>query len=152
LRLSEMDIPSHRALLHGKGRKDRYVGFGHATSRALSAWILRRPAVNNDYVFINRYGGKLVDCTVSQRLKRLTRRAGIARPRLGIHALRHFFALAALRNGADPRTVQEQLGHSDLTMTMNYVSLLAGESVEVARRASPVDHAGLGSGGKSLLR
>lgn len=152
LKLGELDLRLNQALLHGKGRKDRMVGFGSSVSRALNAWLIRRPQVPCEWVFLNRYGGKLSGVQAQHRLKKFTKAAGIARKRLSIHAFRHYYALTALRNGADPKSVQRQLGHDDLTMTMHYVNLMSNESSSVCQQASPVDRAGLYGVGRAVLK
>lgn len=152
LRLTELDLRINTALLHGKGRKDRIVGFGTATSKTLQCWLLCRPELSHDNVFCNRYGAPFRGNTVEQQLKKLTVKAGIAQLRLNAHAFRHYCAISMLRNGADPKSVQRQLGHDDLSMTMKYVNLLEAESVKVTQKASPVDHSQLYGSGKAFLR
>ena len=152
LRLTELDLRLGTALLHGKGRKDRIVGFGLATGKALGAWILRRPDLEHGFVFCNRYGTKFRGNTIEQQLKKSTVKAGINALRLNCHAFRHYCAISMLRNGADPKSVQRQLGHDDLSMTMKYVNLLESESVAVTQRASPVDRAGLAGYGAAMLK
>lgn len=152
LRIAELDLRLGSALLHGKGRKDRIVGFGSSTTKAMAAWLARRPALEHDYVFCNRYGARFTGNTIEQRLKKLTGKAGIKALRLNVHAFRHYCAISMLRNGADPKSVQRQLGHDDLSMTMKYVNLLEAESVTVTQKASPIDHSGLGGGRAVLVR
>lgn len=152
LTLSDLDIRLGTALLHGKGRKDRIVGYGIATAKALNAWIIRRPVLEHGFTFCNRYGVKFRGNTIEQQLKKHTLKAGLSQLRLNAHAFRHYCAISMLRNGADPKSVQRQLGHDSLDMTMKYVNLLEAESVTVTQKASPVDHAHLAGFGSSVLR
>lgn len=152
LKVTELDLRLGTALLHGKGRKDRIVGFGSSSSKALAAWIIRRPVLAHDFVFCNRYGVKFRGNTIEQQLKKATVKANIAGLRLNCHAFRHYYAISSLRNRADPKSVQRQLGHDSLDMTMKYVNLLEAESVTVTQKASPVDHAGFGGNGKVMLK
>lgn len=150
--LRDLDLRLNTAQLHGKGRKDRIVGFGAMTSKAIQSWLRHRPKLSHEYVFCNRYGTPFRGNTIEQQLKKLTVRAGISTLRLNCHAFRHYCAISMLRNGADPKSVQRQLGHDDLSMTMKYVNLLESESVAVTQKASPVDHAGLYGRGDAVLR
>ncbi len=143
LKLSDVDWANGSALVMGKGRKERRVAFGQTARRALMSWIRRRGEIEGSgLVFVNRYGRRLGLCVVEQRMKGYTREAGIAEDRLSPHALRHFFALAFLKNGGDAMALQKLLGHASLEMVRNYVNMTDDDALTKHRLASPLDRMG----------
>ena len=77
----------------------------------------------------------LYEDRVQRALKRAVQSAGIAKP-VSVHTLRHSFATHLLQAGTDIRTVQELLGHSDVSTTMIYTHVL---KVAAGGTASPLD-------------
>jgi site-specific recombinase XerD len=132
------------ATIRGKGGKFRPIAWGDRTRRAALDWLRCRPeAKPEDKLFVNHYAEPLSRNAVRLRIKRLTRRAGIAAPRLGAHAMRHGCAVALLRGGADVETVRRVLGHSRLTTTQIYLGSLSDEeALAKARAVGVVDNMG----------
>jgi site-specific recombinase XerD len=77
----------------------------------------------------------LFEVRLQRGLKRAVAAAGIAKP-VSVHTLRHSFATHLLQAGTDIRTVQELLGHSDVSTTMIYTHVL---KVAAGGTASPLD-------------
>ena len=75
---------------------------------------------NNDFVFTNRVGGPLHANSVVNEFKRLIRKSGVQDIRF--HDMRHTCATLLLAEGVHPKIVQERLGHSDISMTLNRYS------------------------------
>lgn len=149
LRLSEVvnlqvrnaDLRSQSVKVMGKGGKERKVGIGLATLKALRRYIYNfRPDPEDgvDNLFLTRQGRPLKPGTLKLFFTRLAQRTGIER--LHAHLLRHTFACDFLRMpGSDLFTLQDILGHSTLDMVRHYSRLSQDEVVEKHKRLSPVD-------------
>ncbi|MXY24666.1 MAG: site-specific tyrosine recombinase XerD [Acidobacteria bacterium] len=113
----------------GKGNKERLVPMGAPAVE----WVTRyrdeaRPALlkgrTSSWLFVNaRGGGKLSRVGFWKKLKQYGQRAGLPRD-LSPHVLRHSFATHLLERGADLRSIQTLLGHSDLSTTQIYTHVL----------------------------
>lgn len=109
-------------LVHGKGNKERIVPFGDKAREKLEDYLLNyRPMLVKDkivpQVFVNYQGQAISRKGVWKRFKELNTLSGI---NAKVHTLRHSFATHLLNGGADLRSVQELLGHSDLSTTQIY--------------------------------
>lgn len=107
----------------GKGDKQRIVPVGEVAKEYLAVYIrdirpkLLGPHFKEQTLFVGRYGKPLTRALIWQRFKRYCELAGIDAK---VHTLRHSFATHLLRGGADLRSVQELLGHSDISTTQIY--------------------------------
>jgi len=112
----------------GKGNKERLVPLGKHAQQALRrylqtlrpALIRRRP--QTQAVFVNRAGGRLTRQRVWQLIRGYAAKEGVSK-RIGPHTLRHSFATHLLMRGADLRTVQELLGHANISTTQRYTQV-----------------------------
>lgn len=112
----------------GKGSKERLIPVGKSALRSVDAYLRegRCSFVKNHgahFLFLNRRGGPLSRVGFWKILGRYGLRAGIA-PRLTPHAVRHSFATHLLERGADLRSIQMMLGHSDISTTQIYTHVL----------------------------
>jgi len=120
LRPDDVDLDRRRVTVWGKGSKQRVVPLSPPACEALDNWLdhSRRELVTEaspaDAVFLNRRGARLGPRDVHRLLDR--RAPSPTHP----HALRHTFATHLLDGGADLRSVQEMLGHADLSTTQHY--------------------------------
>jgi len=147
LRVSELvaldldDLPSEDILrVRGKGDKERLAVLGASARAAVDAYLERgRPALLNGMatqaLFISERGGRIADRSIRRMVVKYTRRA-VGRA-LGPHALRHTFATHLLDGGADLRSVQEMLGHSQLSTTQTYTHVSREHLMWVYQRAHP---------------
>lgn len=108
----------------GKGNKERIVPIGRQAVEALRRYLSRgRPYLDRRHrpeLFLNAQGGPLTRAGAFFILRRLAAKAGLEPERIHPHLLRHSFATHLLEGGADLRSVQEMLGHADLSTTELY--------------------------------
>lgn len=138
LQMKNLDLKQLRALVLGKGSKERFVPFSARTSQALWRYLATRGELDpEDYVFVSENGRPLTRIHVKNFLKIIGDRAGI--PHVHPHRLRHTFAINYLRAGGDIFTLQMILGHEQLDMVRHYSRLAQIDVKRVHRRASPVE-------------
>ncbi len=108
----------------GKGNKERVIPVGKMAIAAISEYMLGlRPMLANvhseDFLLLSRTGRPLSRIEIWRLVKKYAVRAGMPR-NLTVHTLRHCFATHLLSGGADLRSVQEMLGHVDISTTQIY--------------------------------
>ncbi|HWT62087.1 site-specific tyrosine recombinase XerD [Ochrobactrum sp. MYb15] len=137
LRVSELvGLPAsvartdHRFLIvRGKGSKDRMVPLSQKAREALQRFLSLRDSLpgydDNPWLFpAFSESGHLARQVFARELKSLAARAGLSSASISPHVLRHAFASHLLQNGADLRTVQQLLGHADISTTQIYTHVL----------------------------
>ena len=137
LRISELvTLPASAAkaqdalIIYGKGGKERLVPLGRQAISAMQSYEKDRNSFSvgqgvSPWLFPSRgKGGHISRRRVGQMLDELAVEAGIEVQKVSPHVLRHAFATHLLHNGADLRTVQELLGHEDLSTTEIYTHIL----------------------------
>ena len=118
------DFDQSGKLLHiraGNGRKDRLFPVAAAVDQALTSYLGERPGTDCDALFVNRRSRRLHVSSLQRMMQRWLRQAGLEHKGYTIHSLRHTFATQALHAGVDLRTLQELLGHEDLSTTAGYL-------------------------------
>jgi integrase/recombinase XerD len=125
----------------GKGEKERIVPIGRQAAEALRRYLARgRPHLDRRHrpeLFLNAQGGSLTRAGAFLILRRLAGRAGLEPARIHPHLLRHSFATHLLEGGADLRSVQEMLGHADLSTTELYTHVSDRRRRELYFQAHP---------------
>ena len=143
LEIKDIDFDDLTILIHGKGSKDRVVIMYEEMANNLRNYIstfrldllYKSEEHNNRYVFLNKNGTTLTPRGVRVILNKLIADCGETF-KLSPHMLRHSFATALLSNGADMRSVQELLGHENLSTTQIYTHV----TPELVRRAYESSH------------
>lgn len=126
LQYSSLHLNNHFLRIKGKGNKERMVPLHDTCIHALIEYIekvrIKRVKKKSSYLFINEHGKPLQRGTVHQLIKKNLRKCGL-NEHLSAHSFRHSFASHLLDGGADLRSVQELLGHSDISTTQIYTHI-----------------------------
>ena len=134
LRISELlnlkifDIDFENCIIRciGKGNKERIVPIGEYVVKYLQEYLNYRSLFlkkkNSDYLFLNNLGTKLSRFSFFKILKKLLQNKNINKE-VSPHSIRHSFATHMLECGADLRSIQELLGHSDISTTRIYTHI-----------------------------
>ncbi len=122
LKIANVHLDEHLILVHGKGDKERIVPFGERALKKMLVYLEEaRPVLvkgrNVPEFFVNYRGDPISRKGVWKRFQELEKMSGVDAK---VHTLRHSFATHLLAGGADLRSVQELLGHSDLSTTTIY--------------------------------
>jgi integrase/recombinase XerD len=138
---ASVELDGRIARVVGKGGKERIVPLGRPAAEALRRYLaMGRPHLDRRYrsdLFLNARGGALTRAGVFLILRKLADRAGLEPGRVHPHLLRHSFATHLLEGGADLRSVQEMLGHADLSTTERYIHVSDKRRRDVYFEAHP---------------
>ena len=136
-----VDLEGRLVRCHGKGSKERVVPIGREAAEALRRYLSRgRPFLDRRHrpeLFLNAQGGALTRAGAFLILRKLAATAGLEPDRVHPHLLRHSFATHLLEGGADLRSVQEMLGHADLSTTERYTHVSDRRRRELFFQAHP---------------
>ena len=153
LRISEcLDLPLAALardpaylIVKGKGGKERLAPLNGPARQAVKAYLevrkmfLPKGVKESPWLFPSRgKDGRLTRRRFSQLLEEAAALAGIDRARVSPHVLRHAFATHLLEGGADLRTVQKLLGHSDIATTQIYTHIAEGRLAQVIAEKHPL--------------
>ena len=126
LKIQDIDLIDNIVRVYGKGNKTRIVPIGEYATKYLTLYInnyrhelLKEPT---DYIFLNSRGSSISRQALFKIIKQLLREKNINTD-VSPHTLRHSFASHMLENGADLRSIQELLGHSDISTTQIYTHI-----------------------------
>jgi integrase/recombinase XerC len=138
LNLEDRDDESDLVRVRGKGRRERLNPVGAVAAEWLRRWVrLREPRNPREpAVFLNRRGTRLTSRSVGRLLEGHLLRAGLV-DAASPHTLRHSFATHLLDGGADLRSVQELLGHRNLTSTQIYTHVTQDRILHIYQEAHP---------------
>ncbi len=137
LNIEDVDFIGGVVKVLGKGKKERIAPIGEIALSAIRAYLEKRKKQQEaDAVFLNKSGKRITDRGVRNIIDKYIRIASIKRG-VSPHTLRHSFATHLLNRGADLRSVQELLGHVNLSTTQIYTHLTTEKLKSVYDKAHP---------------
>jgi len=141
LNLNDIDIKGGSVRCFGKGNKERLVPIYQQAAKAVQEYItqVRPRLVQSDFeqaLFVNMRGDRLTRQGLWQILKAYAKSAGLSK-QVTPHTLRHSFATHMLSGGADLRSVQELLGHANISTTQIYTHLTSEHIRRTYDKAHP---------------
>jgi integrase/recombinase XerD len=139
IRVSDVNFDAGYLRITGKGNKERIVPAHLDALKSVSIYMESlRPLLlkgkNSEYLFVSNRGKPMSRQRFWQTLKAYGRSAGVD---LSPHTLRHSFATHMLEGGADLRSVQKMLGHSDISTTQIYTKISVKHAKDVFNRHHP---------------
>ena len=128
IKVKDIDFLNKKIRIMGKGSKDRIVYYGDYAKKYLDKYLSK--GLDKDYLFVNKHGDKYTVEEIELIVKDIMKHLSI-KTHVTPHTLRHTFATHLLNNGADIRSVQELLGHSNLSTTGIYTHVSSDRLKEV---------------------
>ena len=136
LKITDIDMNRSVIKVMGKGSKERLIPFGESASEELFNYLKIRKDSSSKEVFISNRGRKITRVAFWQRIKVYLLRENL-KISISPHTLRHAFATHLLNRGADLRSVQLLLGHSDLSTTQIYTHIAKQRLGDVLKKHHP---------------
>ena len=137
--VDDVDLISGSIKVKGKGKKERIALLGSEAQNALRRYLDEKALGNTrdkKAVFLNKLGTRLTDRSVRRIIDKYVKKCSIEQ-NISPHSIRHSFATHLLNNGADLRSVQELLGHKNLSTTQIYTHLGSKRIKEIYFKAHP---------------
>ena len=140
INLSDISLKMREIRITGKGNKERIVLFHKQCEKTLNDYLSVRsdfkPSSTESALLLNNRGTRLSDRSIRNILNQRLITTAIHK-NISPHTLRHSFATYLLQNGADIKTVQTLLGHSNLSTTQIYTHLTLEELKDVHKTFHP---------------
>lgn len=140
LNISDINLSVSFVRCFGKGSKERVVPMGRAALNAIKEYLEKGrpefPQKDKEALFIDKNGERLSRQGLWLMVKKYVKKIG-GKEKTSPHTLRHSFATHLLEKGADLRSVQEMLGHSDISTTQIYTSVSRERLKKMYMKAHP---------------
>ena len=133
--VEDIDFFNEVVKVKGKGKKERLQPIGNHALDAIRSYLSKRDA-DNKALFLNNRCGRLTERSVARMLEKYVKKAGLSL-NISPHTFRHSFATHLLDRGADLRSVQELLGHANLSTTQIYTHITTERLKQVYDKAHP---------------
>src|SRR3989338_3825475 len=135
LNMDNVDFISNIVKVAGKGKKERLLPIGDKALKSLQDYLKIRKH-QSSAIFLNKSGTRLTSRSICNITEKYIRQTGL-REKISPHVLRHSFATHLLNRGADLRSVQELLGHVNLSTTQIYTHVTMDRLKEVYDKSHP---------------
>ena len=135
LNVDQVDLFSHIAKVAGKGKKERLVAIGQKAVEAIRDYLDNRHS-SAAALFLNKSGERLTTRSICNIVDKYVKLACIS-AKVSPHVLRHSFVTHMLNRGADLRSVQELLGHVNLSTTQIYTHVTTDRLKKVYDQSHP---------------
>lgn len=125
--------------VYGKGKKERIVPIGERALQAIRQYLKKRRYGESDEgkaLLFNKRGGRITDRSIRRIINKYILTTSI-KEKISPHTLRHSFATHLLNHGADLRSVQELLGHANLSTTQIYTHITTERLKSAYEKAHP---------------
>ncbi len=143
LDLHSIDFVNCIVRISGKGRKERMVPIGEYSIYYLKLYLEKRESMLKkeacNALFLNNHGKRMTRQGFFKNLKQILKKQGLKED-IHPHTLRHSFATHLLSRGADLRSIQELLGHSDISTTKIYTHVSDEKVIEDYKKYHPREH------------
>ena len=136
LKITDVDMQRCVVKVLGKGSKERLIPFGEQAYEALNNYLSDRDKSSSKEVFLSNRRTKISRVAFWHRIKHYIVRENLKQT-ISPHTLRHAFATHLLNRGADLRSVQLLLGHSDLSTTQIYTHIAKQRLSDVLKKHHP---------------
>ena len=136
LKITDVDMKRCVVKVFGKGSKERLVPFGETALDSLKSYLNDREQSSSKEIFLSNRGKKMTRVAFWQRVKVYLIRENLKNS-ISPHTLRHAFATHLINRGADLRSVQLLLGHSDLSTTQIYTHIAKQRLSDVLKKHHP---------------
>lgn len=138
IKINDLNKKANMVKVTGKGAKERIIPVHDHAIKAINNYqdMREEKYTNQEWLFLSNNGRQLTTCAIRKMLKRRLKEASM-QVEMSPHSFRHSFATHLLESGADLRTVQELLGHIDLSSTQVYTHLSKSKLKEVYKKCHP---------------
>lgn len=141
IKLKDIHMQQSYVIVTGKGNKDRMVPISDMAHIAIRNYLVKARddliKEKTDYLFLNNQGRSLSRIGFYKVLKKLSSEAGLDPNKVSPHTLRHSFATHLLENGMDLRSLQNLLGHEDISTTQIYTHISQTRLKQVYNKTHP---------------
>lgn len=136
INVTDVDFQNEVIKVKGKGKKERLLPIGNHALCGIRLYLDNRKKFDSQALFLNHRGGRLTDRSVARMLEKYVKISGLSK-KISPHTFRHSFATHLLDHGADLRSVQELLGHANLSTTQIYTHITTERLRQVYNKTHP---------------